>query len=384
MAREIKYGMVGGSIYAFIGEVHRKALAFDTRAELVAGCFSNVESENIDTAKAYGVSAERTYKDYKEMAAAEAKRADKLDFVSICTPNFLHYEVAKEFLLAGINVVCEKPLCFAVEEAEELERLAKEKDLIFAVTYAYTGYVMPKVMKEMIAEGKIGTIAAIVAEYAQDWLIDELSPEKQGQTKNLSVWRTDPKFSGISNCVGDIGTHAENMIHYLTGLKMKRLMATTDNYGHALDLNANIIAEYEGGVRGQIWCSQIATGRMNGLVVRIYGSEGSLEWEQHFPDYVKFTPRGKATEILSKRNSYITERAHAAARIPSGHPEGYYVAFANTYRNILNAIAKKKAGEQLTADDLDFPKVSDGVNGVKFVHAVIESSKKDGAWVSID
>ena len=279
MAREIKYGMVGGSIYAFIGEVHRKALAFDTRAELVAGCFSNVESENIDTAKAYGVSAERTYKDYKEMAAAEAKRADKLDFVSICTPNFLHYEVAKEFLLAGINVVCEKPLCFAVEEAEELERLAKEKDLIFAVTYAYTGYVMPKVMKEMIAEGKIGTIAAIVAEYAQDWLIDELSPEKQGQTKNLSVWRTDPKFSGISNCVGDIGTHAENMIHYLTGLKMKRLMATTDNYGHALDLNANIIMEYEGGVRGQLWCSQIATGRMNGLVVRIYGSEGSLEWE---------------------------------------------------------------------------------------------------------
>ncbi len=384
MAREIKYGMVGGSIYAFIGEVHRKALAFDTRAELVAGCFSNVESENIDTAKAYGVSAERTYKDYKEMAAAEAKRADKLDFVSICTPNFLHYEVAKEFLLAGINVVCEKPLCFAVEEAEELERLAKEKDLIFAVTYAYTGYVMPKVMKEMIAEGKIGTIAAIVAEYAQDWLIDELSPEKQGQTKNLSVWRTDPKFSGISNCVGDIGTHAENMIHYLTGLRMKRLMATTDNYGHALDLNANIIMEYEGGVRGQLWCSQIATGRMNGLVVRIYGSEGSLEWEQHFPDYVKYTPRGKATEILSKRNSYITEKAHAAARIPSGHPEGYYVAFANTYRNILNAVAKKKAGEQLTADDLDFPKVSDGVNGVKFVHAVIESSKKDGAWVSLD
>lgn len=384
MAREIKYGMVGGSIYAFIGEVHRKALAFDTRAELVAGCFSNVESENIDTAKAYGVSAERTYKDYKEMAAAEAKRADKLDFVSICTPNFLHYEVAKEFLLAGINVVCEKPLCFAVEEAEELERLAKEKDLIFAVTYAYTGYVMPKVMKEMISEGKIGTIAAIVAEYAQDWLIDELSPEKQRQTKNLSVWRTDPKFSGISNCVGDIGTHAENMIHYLTGLRMKRLMATTDNYGHALDLNANIIMEYEGGVRGQLWCSQIATGRMNGLVVRIYGSEGSLEWEQHFPDYVKFTPRGKATEILSKRNSYITEKAHAAARIPSGHPEGYYVAFANTYRNILNAVAKKKAGEQLTADDLDFPKVSDGVNGVKFVHAVIESSKKDGAWVNLD
>ena len=384
MAKEIKYGMVGGSIYAFIGEVHRKALAFDTRAELVAGCFSNVESENIDTAKAYGVCAERTYKDYKEMASAEAKRADRIDFVSICTPNFLHYEVAKEFLLAGINVVCEKPLCFAVEEAEELEKLAAEKGLIFAVTYAYTGYVMPKIMKEMIANGKIGKIAAIVAEYAQDWLLDELSPEKQGQKKNLSVWRTDPKFSGISNCVGDIGTHAENMIHYLTGLKLKRLMATTDTYGHALDLNANIIMEYEGGVRGQLWCSQIAAGRMNGLVVRIYGSEGSLEWEQHFPDYVKYTPRGKATEILSKRNSYITEAAHAAARIPSGHPEGYYVAFANTYRNILTAIAKKKAGEVLTEADLDFPKVTDGVNGVRFVHAVVESSAADGAWVSLD
>ena len=185
MAKEIKYGMVGGSIYAFIGEVHRKALAFDTRAELVAGCFSNVESENVDTAKAYGVAPERTYKDYKEMAAAEAKRADKIDFVSICTPNFLHYEVAKAFLLADINVVCEKPLCFAVEEAEELEKLAAERNLLFAVTYAYTGYVMPKVMKEMIANGKIGKIATVIAEYAQDWLLDELSPEKQGQAKNL-------------------------------------------------------------------------------------------------------------------------------------------------------------------------------------------------------
>lgn len=266
MAKEIKYGMVGGSIYAFIGEVHRKALAFDPRAELVAGCFSNIESENIDTANAYGVSKERTYRDYKEMAAAEAARPDKIDFVSICTPNFLHYEVAKEFLLAGINVVCEKPLCFAVEEAEELERIAAEKHLIFAVTYAYTGYVMPKVMKEMIANGRIGKIATVVAEYAQDWLVDELSPEKQGQAKNLSVWRTDPKFSGVSNCVGDIGTHVENMVHYLTGFEIKRLMAVTDCFGHALDLNANIIVEYENGVRGQYWCSQIATGRMNGLV----------------------------------------------------------------------------------------------------------------------
>ncbi len=383
MAKQIRYGMVGGSVYAFIGEVHRKAINFDPRAELVAGCFSNIESENVDTANTYGVAPERTYKDYKEMAAAESKREDKIDFVSICTPNFLHYEVAKEFLLHDINVVCEKPLCFKVEEAEELEKLAKERNLVFAVSYAYTGYVMPKIMKEMIANGKIGKIATVVAEYAQDWLIDELSEEKQNQAKNLSVWRTDPKFSGISNCVGDIGTHIENLIHYLTGFKIKRLVASTDKFGHALDLNANIIVEYENGVRGQYWCSQIATGRMNGLLVRIYGSEGSLEWEQHFPDYVKYTPRGGATQILSKRNSYIHEEAHAAARIPSGHPEGYYIAFANVYRNIISTLIKRKAGEQPTAVDLDFPTVTDGLNGVKFVHAVVDSAANDSKWVNL-
>lgn len=241
MAKDLKYGMVGGSIYAFIGEVHRKAINFDTRAELVCGCFSNVPAENEDTAKAYGIAPSRTYADYKEMARAEAAREDGIDFVSICTPNFLHYEIAKEFLLAGINVVCEKPLCFSVEEAQELEALAAAKDLIFAVTYGYTGNTMVKVAREMIAEGKIGKVVTVNAEYAQDWLLDELDESHAGQDKNLSVWRTDPKISGISNCVGDIGTHMENMVHYLTGLKIRRISATVNKYGHALDLNANML-----------------------------------------------------------------------------------------------------------------------------------------------
>ena len=212
MAKELRYGMVGGSVYAFIGEVHRKAIAFDPRAELVCGCFSNIPSENEDTAKAYGIDPSRMYADYKEMAKAEAAREDGIDFVSICTPNFLHYEIAKEFLLAGINVVCEKPLCFEVAQAEELEALAKEKDLLFAVTYTYPGYTMSRVMKDMIAAGKIGKIAAVNAEYVQDWLINELEPQ-EGAKENLSVWRKDPKFSGISNCVGDIGTHIEAYHH---------------------------------------------------------------------------------------------------------------------------------------------------------------------------
>lgn len=375
--------MVGGSMNAFIGEVHRKAIAFDPRAELVAGCFSNIESENLETGEAYHIDQARVYGNYQEMAKAEAGRDDGIDFVCITTPNFLHYAIAKEFLMAGIHVVCEKPLCFKVEEAEELAALAKEKDLVFGVTYSYTGNTMTKVAKEMIAGGKIGKIVSVNAEYVQDWLLDELDEAHSGSDKNLSVWRTDPEFSGISNCVGDIGTHMENMIHYLTGMKIKRLAATTNSYGNALDLNANMLIEYDNGVNGAYWCSQVAAGHMNGLKVRIYGTEGSLEWEQHFPDYLRYTPRNGAPQTLSRGCGYIQEAAGACGRLPSGHPEGLYVAFANVYRNIISTILKKKAGQTPTAEDLDFPTVVDGLNGVKFVHAVIESAKAGTKWVEL-
>ena len=378
--KEIRYGMVGGDLNAFIGEVHRKAINFDTRAELTAGCFSTKPEANEATAKVYGLNLSRCYQDYREMAEEEAAREDGIDFVSICTPNFLHYEVAKAFLEKGINVVCEKPLCFEVEEALELEKLAKKENLVFGVTYTYTGYAMSKVMKEMIADGKIGKIATINAEYAQDWLLDELSPITNKE-QNLSVWRKDPKYSGISNCVGDIGTHIENYIHFATGLNIKRLCAMTNTYGHELDLNANIMVEYEGGITGAYWCSQVAAGKLNGLIVRIYGSKGSLEWEQHFPDYLKFTPKGGATQILSRGNGYITEKAGAYSRIPAGHPEGLYIAFANIYKNIITAIIRRKNGEDFS--DLEFPTVTDGMHGVKFVQSVIESGKNDSKWVEL-
>ena len=380
MARQVRYGMVGGDIHAFIGEVHRKAISFDPRVELAAGCFSKNAGRNHETAEAYGLDPSRVYADYVEMAARESAREDGIDFVSIVTPNYMHYPIAKEFLLHGINVVCEKPLCFEVGEAEELCRLAKEKNLLFGVTYTYTGYAMSKVMKEMVAEGKIGKIAAVNAEYAQDWLLDDLAHD-DGVEMNLSVWRKDPKISGIANCVGDIGTHIENYVHYITGLKIKRLLATTNKYGHPLDLNANIIVEYDNGVNGAYWCSQIAAGRLNGLAVRIYGDKGSLEWEQHYPDYVRYTPKGEAPQMLSRGNGYIHEAAGAYSRIPTGHPEGLYCAFANLYKDYVTAVLKRRAGEDVSA--IDFPRAEDGLNGVKFVHAVVDSANNNNCWIDL-
>lgn len=380
MAKQIRYGMVGGDLHAFIGEVHRKAINFDTRAEFTAGCFSRDPAKNDETAQAYCLDKSRVYGDFREMAAKEASREDGIDFVVVATPNSAHYEVAKEFLTHGINVVCEKPLCFEIAEGEELVKLAQEKGLLFGITYTYTGYTMTKVMKEMIAEGKIGKIAAVNAEYAQDWLINELSPV-EGAQENLSVWRKDPKFSGISNCVGDIGTHIENYVHYVTGLKIKRLLATTNCFGHALDLNSNIIVEYENGVNGAYWCSQIAMGHLNGLVVRVFGELGSLEWQQEHPDYLRFTPKGGAPQNLSRGDGYIKEKAGASSRIPVGHPEGLYIAFANIYRNFISAVIDKKNGKPTA--NADFPSVSDGLAGVRFIHAVVDSAKNNSAWVEL-
>lgn len=380
MAGHIRYGMVGGSNKAFIGDVHRKALNFDPRVKLTAGCFSTREQLNRETAETYGVDPERVYPNYKAMAEAESKREDGIDFVVIVTPNATHYDVAKCFLAAGINVFCEKPLCFTVEQAEDLKATAEAKGLLFGVAHGYTGYTMSKVMKEMVAEGKIGEIIAVNAEYVQDWLLDELDPASTGDT-NLAVWRTDPKVSGISNCVGDIGTHIENYISYITGLKIKRLLATTDKYGKALDLNANIILEYENGAHGAYWCSQVAAGHCNGLAVRIYGDKGSLEWVQENPEVVRYTPKGEAPRMINRGTGAVKEKAGAFGRIPSGHPEGLYVAFANLYKEYISAIEARKAGRDVSG--FDFPTVSMGVEGVKYVHAVIESACADSKWVEL-
>lgn len=377
---QIRYGMVGGSMKAFIGDVHRKAINFDPRVKLVAGCFSTREALNRETGEVYGLDPERVYANYQEMATAEAAREDGIDFVSIVTPNDTHYPVAKAFLEAGINVVCEKPLCFTVEQAMDLKKTAEEKGLLFGVTHGYTGYTMSKVMKEMIAEGKIGKVVAVNAEYAQDWLIDELDPDNTNAL-NMAVWRTDPKMSGAANCVGDIGTHIENYVSYLTGLKIKRLLATTNTFGKALDLNANIIVEYDNGANGAYWCSQIAAGHCNGLAVRIYGDKGSLEWAQENPEVVRYTPKNEAPRYINRGTAAVTEKAGAFGRIPSGHPEGLYVAFANLYKEYVNALIAKKNGED--ASIYDYPTVDAGLEGVQFIEAVVKSAANNSAWVEL-
>lgn len=380
MAKQIRYGMVGGGLNAFIGEVHRKALNFDTRAELVAGSFSSHADRNAATGEAYCLDPARVYANYEEMAKAEAAREDGIDFVSVVTPNNMHYPVCKAFLEAGINVVCEKPLCFTVEQAEELCRLTREKGLLFGVTYTYTGYTMAKVMKEMIAEGKIGKVVAVNAEYAQDWLLGELATGNNTQT-NIAVWRTDPAMSGAANCVGDIGTHVENFIHYVTGLKIKRLLATTNTYGKALDLNANVLVEYENGVNGAYWCSQVAAGHYNGLVARVYGDKGALEWVQEDPEHLRYTPVDGPVQVFARGAGCVKEKAAATGRLPSGHPEGIYVAFANIYRNYVSALIARKNGED--AAGYDFPTVEDGLNGVRFIQAVVDSAANNAAWVEL-
>ena len=380
MAAIIRYGMVGGGMKALIGEVHRKALKFDNRVELVAGCFSSHADRNAEVGVEYGLDPARVYANYEEMAKAEAAREDGIDFVSVVTPNNTHYAVCKAFLEAGINVVCEKPLCFTVEQAEELQKLSREKGLLFGVTYTYTGYVMSKVMKEMIAEGKIGKVVSVNAEYAQDWLLGELATGNNTQT-NIAVWRTDPAVSGAANCVGDIGTHIENYVHYVTGLKIKRLIATTNKYGKALDLNANIIVEYENGVNGAYWCSQVAAGHYNGLAVRVYGDKGALEWAQEDPEHLRYTPMDGATQLLARGTDCIREKAAAQGRLPSGHPEGLVTAFANIYRNYVSALVAKKNGAD--AEVYDYPRVEDGVNGVRFVKAVVESAANGSKWVEV-
>ncbi len=380
MAAIIRYGMVGGGMKALIGEVHRKALKFDNRVELVAGCFSSHADRNAEVGVEYGLDPARVYANYEEMAKAEAAREDGIDFVSVVTPNNTHYAVCKAFLEAGINVVCEKPLCFTVEQAEELQKLSREKGLLFGVTYTYTGYVMSKVMKEMIAEGKIGKVVSVNAEYAQDWLLGELATGNNTQT-NIAVWRTDPAISGAANCVGDIGTHIENYVHYVTGLKIKRLVATTNKYGKALDLNANIIVEYENGVNGAYWCSQVAAGHYNGLAVRVYGDKGALEWVQEDPEHLRYTPMDGATQLLARGTGCIREKAAAQGRLPSGHPEGLVTAFANIYRNYVSALVAKKNGAD--AEVYDYPRVEDGVNGVRFVKAVVESAANGSTWVEV-
>ena len=375
----LKYGMVGGGQGAFIGDVHRKGAAFDGQNDLVAGCFSRNYDNTPETGERLRIAPDRLYRTYREMAEREAAREDGIDFVVIVTPNSSHYEIAKAFLGNGIHVVCDKPVTVEAHEAEELVKLAKEKDLLFCVTYTYIGYPMVKQAKALVQSGELGEIRMVMAEYPQEWLADTANDEG-----DKMAWRTDPAQQGKSTSVGDIGTHIENTIAYITGLEIESLCAKLDVLpGRKLDTNASILVKYTSGASGIYWCSQIAIGHDNGLKVRIFGSKGALEWEQENPNYLKVTYLDKPKQLISRGRDPLYEPAVMASRIPGGHPEGTFEAFANLYRTFSNALLKKKAGLTLETSDFDFPSAEDGLQGVRFVDKCVESASLGSTWVAM-
>ena len=377
---KLRYGMVGGGQGAFIGDVHRKSIALDGLAEIAAGCFSRSVDNTMVTGKALGVAPDRCYKTFDDMAEAEAKRPDKIDFVVIVTPNNTHFAAAKAFLNRGIHVVCDKPLTWEVSEAQELADLAKKSKLFFGVTYSYTGYPAVKHIREMIRKGEIGSIRFVNAEYPQEWLA---TPAEKGDNKQAK-WRTDPAISGKSNCVGDIGSHVENMVSYMTGLRITSLCARLDKIveGRALDDNASIMLEYEGGAKGLYWSSQIAVGYDNALRVRIFGSKGTIQWSQEIPNYIEVFRLGQPNQTLSRGKDSFYPHAQSYSRIPSGHPEGYFEGLGNLYKTYIGAVLKLKAGQTPSGDDLDFPNAESGIDGVKFIGKCVESSQKGAVWVT--
>ena len=377
---KLRYGMVGGGQGAFIGDAHRKALNLDGRATLVAGCFSRSCENTVATGAELGVKPERLYKSFDDMAKAEAAREDCIDFVVVVTPNYAHYAACKAFLEAGIHVVCDKPLAINSEQACELEELAKEKDLLFLVTYTYMGHVTAKHAKEIIKAGEIGKVRTVAAEYLQGWLASEGEwGGKQG------AWRCDPAQSGNTNCLGDLGTHIENAVATMTGLKIKRVLAKMDVMvpGRVLDDNDYVMVEYEGGATGMYWSSQVAIGHDNSLRVRIYGDKGSILWFQEEPEKITVIKQHGAPLAEHHRGySSIAPGAAKYGRLPSGHPEGWLEAMANLYRSFMDCINAKRAGS-FTSDMIDFPTVSDGVQGIKFVEACLKSSANENVWTEL-
>lgn len=375
----LRYGMVGGGEGAFIGDSHRKAINLDGMAIIAAGCFSRDHANCLRTGKKLRVSPDRCYKNYEEMAIKEAEREDGIDYVVIVTPNDSHYPISKAFLEAGIHVACDKPLCLTPQQADELVALAKKKNLLFMVTYTYIGHVTAKHARELVKAGELGRIRTVMGEYPQAWLAYEGEwGGKQG------AWRTDPKFSGGTNCLGDLGTHIENTVAAITGLKVKRVLAKMEVVvpGRVLDDNDFVMVEYDNGASGLYWTSQIAIGGDNPLRIRIYGENGTIEWFQEDPDKIRVIKRdGKITEH-HRGYSTILPAAAKYTRLPSGHVEGWFEALANIYRSFHECIFAKQAGV-FKPEMIDFPTVEEGAEGIHFLHACIESQKKGNVWVDV-
>jgi predicted dehydrogenase len=380
-ARPLRLGMVGGGRGAFIGGVHRLCARMDGQYELVAGALSSDPQRAKESGADLGLARDRIYMSFAEMVAAEAKRPDGIEVVSIVTPNDSHHAIARAFLDRGFDVICDKPMTTTLEDARDLVQVVRRTGLIFGVTHNYTGYPMVRQAREMIAAGALGTIRVVQVEYVQDWLTTKLEDTGQKQ----AAWRVDPARSGVGGCLGDIGTHAYNLAGFVTGLAARELACDLSRFvpGRRLDDNVHMLLRFENGARGMLWSSQVAPGNENGLRLRVYGEQGGLEWSQEHPNQLRFTPTGHPPRVLSRGGPDLGSAASRATRIPSGHPEGYLEAFANLYRDLAEQIRARRARRAPDPAALLVPTVEDGAAGVKFIHAAVESSAKNGAWVDM-
>lgn len=376
----IRLGMVGGGTGAFIGAVHRIAARIDDRFELVAGALSSTPERARRSGAELGLAPDRTYDDYKAMAMREARLKQGIEAVAIVTPNHMHYPVAREFLKRGIHVICDKPLTATLKDAKKLAALVGRHEALFVLTHNYTGYPMIRQARQMIAEGILGAIRLVQVEYVQDWLSEPL--EQSGQKQ--AAWRTDPAQSGAGGATGDIGTHAFNLAEFVSGLTLEQLAADVHTFvpGRRLDDNAHVMLRFQGGARGTLWCSQVAPGHENGLVLRIYGDRGSLRWHQEDPNYLHYAKLGEAPQRITRNGPGAGPAAARVSRIPSGHPEGYLEGFATIYSEAATAIAARRQGQAVPSDVI-YPTVRDGVRGVAFVEACVASSRRNGAWVGL-
>jgi predicted dehydrogenase len=380
--RKLRFGMIGGGRGAFIGAVHRLAAAMDGHAELVAGAFSSQAARSRKSGADLLLDPSRVYGTYAEMAKAEAAMPPgrRLDFVVITTPNHEHFPPAKLFLEAGFNVVCDKPVTFDLAQAKRLQAIVRKTGKVFVLTHNYTGNVMVKQARQLVRSGQLGRIRKIVVEYPQGWLSTPLEATGQKQ----AAWRADPKRAGAANCLGDIGTHAENLARYITGLRIESLCADLTSFvpGRKLEDDSSILVRYAEGAKGVLHASQISVGEENNLNIRVYGEKAGLEWHQEQPNelIVKFPDR--PSQVWRRGNRYLAAPAKRFVRIPPGHPEGYLEAFANIYREAFRAIAAEVAGRPAPRD-LDFPTIADGVEGMAFIEAAVRSARLGSRWVGL-
>ena len=376
-------GMVGGGRGAFIGQVHRMAANLDGKIELVAGAFSSDPEKSKLSGQDFFIDPDRAYGSYEEMAKSEAAREDGIDFVSIVVQNHLHFAVAKCFLDAGINVICDKPLTVDLDQAKELKKIVDDSGLVFALTHNYTGYPMVKEARRMVKDGELGRLLKVVAEYPQGYAVGDVEGEGSGAISN---WRADPKIAGKSNCIGDIGTHAHNLTKYITGLEVDEIAAELTAFipGRELDDDGNCLVRFTEGVKGIIYASQISNGDENNLNIRVYGTKASLEWHQEDPNELIVKYANAPRKTYRRGNDYLGAAAQANSRTPFAHPEGFIEAFANVYLAAAKAIGDQIEGKPAPAEGYDFPTVDDGVSGVAFIGACVESSQNNAAWTKLD